>query len=252
MPKPCAVLVVDIGNSYTKCAVVNENATSAINELPTKALTLTSVCNTLLTADKVNHAIVGNVAAPEVAATVVAAIEHKYQIKPYRISKATKYPFAFLDDTDPMTVGEDLKALAAFLVQKHATAVGFSFGTAAAGILVANKTLAGAAIAPGLSMGIHALTNKTAQIGAKINVPIHSQLRLGTNARDALAAGAYHLRAGFVSSFIDASAEALKMQAQALPAYLCGHEAQAVERTQLVPDAILRGYFGIYTHNCAR
>lgn len=228
---------------------MNENATTAINELPTKALTLSTVCDTLLKAPAVSHAIVGNVAAPEAAATVVAAIEHKYQIKPYRITRDTRYPFGFINNLDPMTVGEDLKALATFLVSQHQTAVGFSFGTAAAGILVANKTLAGAAIAPGLSMGIAALTHKTAQIGCNFNVPIHSQVCLGTNARDALAAGAYHLRAGFVSSFIKACAEALHIQAQALPAYLCGHEAQAVAHAQLVPDAILCGYYLIYLHN---
>lgn len=245
------VVVIDVGNSFTKVALTQEAGTARVRELPTGRATPEAVAALLpeLRRGGPVHAIVGNVAAKECGDAAAAAVRRRYGAEPYRLAPCTRFPFAFAPGIDPAAVGEDLKALAAFCAARGPRAAGFSFGTASAAVLVADGALLGAAVAPGISMGVDAVCARTAGAGSALGVQVHGRTVIGLNARDALAAGAFHMRAGFVASFVREGAKALGAAAADLPAFVCGHDAQDVPGAVLANDAVVRGYRLIYLHN---
>lgn len=197
------ILVVDIGNSYTKIGIFEkekENTTSIILFPTDIKINQKALAQKMKAFKKYNikHSIVGSV-VPKAKPTYFKVIKKMFNIEPYYINETTKYSF-LIDESPNKELGDDLKALSEYCVSVNKDCIGISFGTAIASVYLKNNSLVGVSIAAGLGFGLNKLIEK-ASLLKKSKIDKFSSNFFGTNTISALESGINNLRSGFAYNF---------------------------------------------------
>lgn len=197
------ILVVDVGNSYTKIGVYEKDKekSSLIVLFPTiRKLNMTKLTSKIKVFKKYNikHSIVGSV-VPNIKSVFLKTIKKVFDIEPYFINENSMFSFT-MDETPKKELGDDLKALCEYCVSVNKNSIGISFGTAIAAVYLKDKHLQGVSITAGLGFGLDKLIEK-ASLLKKNKINKFSLSSYGTNTISALESGINNLRSGFVNNF---------------------------------------------------
>lgn len=197
------ILVIDIGNSYIKIGLFDQND-KLLNKYLFKTNThfTKNFLNELLLNQfgkyKVSYSIIGSV-VPKQTNNFIRSIKEIFNIEPYLLNKNTKTSFT-MKNVKREDIGDDIIALAEYCYRQNRTSIGVSFGTAAFALYLKDGDLVGAAIAPGIGTSFTKLLDKASLINID-NINKKSNLNYGTNTSEALEAGFNIIRSGFVMAF---------------------------------------------------
>lgn len=244
------VLIIDIGNSFSKIAVVKQNLIykkiliqneKEINNSKIKLIIekYKNVC--------FHGSIIGSV-SPKLTKIFYKSIQKILGIEPYLINKKTKINFS-LPKISIKKIGQDILALSEYCVNKNKNAVGFCFGTAIFGILIKNKKLVGASISIGLNKNLEALNLNTKLI-KKVETKKINKIYWGTDTKSALLSGIYHYSIGFMNNFYRNAKNYLKTNK--IYSVVSGGQITKIKTDfnyELNRNAILLGYNLIYWNN---
>lgn len=244
------VLIIDIGNSYSKIAIAKKNLIykkvliQNEKEINNKKIKLIiqkykNVC--------FHGSIIGSV-VPKLTKIFYETIQKHLGIKPYLINKKTKLNFQ-LPKLSINKIGQDILALCQYSVDKNKNAISFCFGTAIFGILIKNKNLIGVSIIIGLMKNLEALNLNTELIN-QIKIKKVKKINWGINTRSALASGLYHYAIGFMNNFYKTAKNYLKTDK--IYSVISGGEIIKLKTDfnyELNYNAILLGYNLIYWMN---
>lgn len=244
------VLIIDIGNSYSKVAIAKNNLIykkkiiKNENQVNFKKiyLIIKSYKNNLF-----HGSIIGSV-NPKLTKIFYKTVQKSLGIEPYLINKKTKINFS-LPEISIKKIGQDILALSEYCVNKNKNAIGFCFGTAIFGILIKNKKLVGASISIGLSKNLEALNLNTRLI-EKVETKKINKISWGTDTRSALLSGIYHYAIGFMNNFYRNAKNYLKTDK--IYSVISGGQITKMKTDfnyELNKNAILLGYNLIYWNN---
>lgn len=198
------IIVVDIGNSYIKIAIVN-NKLNVLNKIMFKTserITNRYIFKKLRTISQninIDGAIIGSVVS-HVTNKFYKNIKKMFDISSFLIDQDDiKLSFRF-NLPNKKTIGQDLLALSEYCSLKNKNAVGFSFGTAIFAILLVNNEFLGASIAPGIGTSFHEFINRVHMIDVT-DIDKRKLTFFGDNTISALESGVNNIRSGFVNSF---------------------------------------------------
>lgn len=244
------VLVVDIGNSYSKIAIVKKKIICKKKIIKNEKNINTNKIKSIIKIYKdnlFNGSIIGSV-YPKLTKLFYKAIKEILGIKAYVISKKTKLNFT-LSKTSITKVGQDILALCEYSVSKSKNVIAFCFGTAIFGILIKNKKLIGSSISIGLNKNLEALNLNTKLI-KKVKIQKIKKANWGTDTKSALLSGVYHYALGFMNNFYKAAKNYLKTEK--IYTVISGGEITKLNTDfnyELNYNAILLGYNLIYWMN---
>lgn len=249
------VLVIDIGNSYTKIAACKDNLVLKKYEL---------LSNDNINVELISQILKNNFIKFQFSGSIIGSVVNKYKkifinaiksifnLKPYLINNHTLYTFKVNKKIQIKNVGDDILALATFCNSLSKDGIGFSFGSSIFGILVVDNEFIGASITMGLTNTVNSLIQNIDLIKkTKINVFNKTPL-IGTNTVSALEDGIYHMRNGFVNSFYNSYIQKYKLNSKYLNCVLTGYEANIINANfnyHIERNAILLGYYFIYLFN---
>lgn len=246
------ILVVDIGNSYTKMGIfdMQKNISEKIIMFETKKIIYKKFIFSKFSEFinfNITDIIVGSV-VPKIKDKIIESIKIFFDVNPYLINENTKFSFN-IDNNIRKEIGDDLLALSEFCVSKSNDAVGFSFGTAISSVHLENKKLSGVFISPGISFGLNFLMRRASLIGEqKINK--NSNIFFGNNTKKSLEAGVNNLRRGIVLSSVYSVIDKNKSNPYCL---ISGGEASKIDpvdfKYEINKEAILLGFKMIYELN---
>ncbi|WP_033159884.1 type III pantothenate kinase [Mycoplasmoides alvi] len=248
------VLVIDIGNSYTKFALFNINDEIFFSfSYPTKIIStknnfLFQILKQKLKSINIDSIILGSV-VPKLNSFFIKTFKEKLLLTPHVINKKTKFIFKLSSDMKLNEIGNDILAFATYCAFKNKNVIGFSFGTALVAILINNNVLKGVSIVSGLKTSLDALVDKTALINIK-NLELSKNFDYGHDTLTALNSGIYHFKNGFMSSFYNMALKTIK--SNELLIILTGFEASNSElnfKYVIDKNAILIGYYLIHKTN---
>lgn len=244
------VLIIDIGNSFCKIAIVKQNLIykkiliqneKEINNQKIK-LIIEKYKNVYF-----HGSIIGSV-VPKLTKIFYELIQKILGIKPYLINKKTKLNFQ-LPKLSIKKIGQDILALCQYSVNKNKNAISFCFGTAIFAILIKNKNLIGVSISIGLMKNLESL-NLNAELINKIEIKKVKKTNWGITTRTALESGLYHYATGFMNSFYKTAKNYLKTDK--IYSVISGGEIVNLETDfnyELNYNAVLLGYNLIYWMN---
>lgn len=244
------VLVIDIGNSYSKIAIAKQNL--IYKKIIIKNEKKVNFKKIKLIIEKYKSiifhgSIIGSV-VPKLTKIFYELIQKILGIKPYLINKKTKLNF-HLSKLSIKKIGQDILALSEYCSSKNENTIGFCFGTAIFAILIKNKNLIGASISIGLIKNLEAL-NLNTELIKKIKINKVTKINWGITTKSALASGIYHYAIGFMNSFYEASKNYLKTDK--IYSVVSGGEITKIKTNfdyELNKNAILLGYSLIYWNN---
>ncbi|WP_027124235.1 type III pantothenate kinase [Mycoplasmoides pirum] len=248
------VLVIDVGNSYTKIAILNDKKKILKKiTLLTKNIKSTNyvkkIIKTYFNNKHLRYGILGSVVLDK-NLFFINAFE-KNELKLYLINKKTKFNFEFDKKIKEKEVGNDILALATYCSYKAKNVLGFSFGTATVAILLINNVFKGASIISGLKINVESLFSRTYLIN-KIQFDFRKKNLLGNDTRTAIESGLSNLKNGFVSYLYDSVKSLYKFKCKNLMCIVCGHDINKLNvnfKYIKNNDAILIGYFLILKIN---
>lgn len=244
------ILIIDIGNSYSKLAIAKNNLiykkTIIKNEQKLKfkkiELIIEKYKNICF-----HGSIIGSV-VPKLTKIFYETIQKHLGIKPYLINKKTKLNFQ-LPKLSINKIGQDILALCQYSVNKNKNAISFCFGTAIFAILIENRKLIGVSISIGLMKNLEALNLNTKLIN-RIKIEKVKKINWGATTKSALASGLYHYAIGFMNSFYINAKNYLKTDK--IYSVISGGEITELKTNfnyELNYNAILLGYNLIYWMN---
>lgn len=244
------VLVIDIGNSYSKIAIAKNSLvykkTIIKNE---KKLDFKKIRLIIEKYKNVYfHGVIIGSVVPKLTKIFCEAVKEIIGIQPYLINKKTKLNFQ-LPKLSINKIGQDILALCQYSVNKNENAISFCFGTAIFAILIKNKNLIGVSISIGLMKNLESL-NLNAELINKIKVKKVKKNNWGITTRTALESGLYHYAVGFMNSFYKTAKNYLKTDK--IYSVISGGETVNLETNfnyELNYDAVLLGYNLIYWMN---
>lgn len=244
------VLIIDIGNSYSKIAVAKHNLIYKKKIIKNENKIDFEKIYTVIKTYKNNlfhGSIIGSV-NPKLTKIFYEIVKEILGIEAYLINKKTKINFC-LPEIPIKKIGQDILALSEYCVKKNKNAVGFCFGTAIFGILIKNKKLIGSSISIGLKKNLEALNLNTKLI-EKVETKKINKIYWGTDTKSALLSGLYHYALGFMNSFYKVSKNYLKNKK--IYSVVSGGEIIKIKTDfnyELNNNAILMGYSLIYWNN---
>lgn len=240
------IIAVDIGNSATKLAVV-ENAkvespvvlaNEHIDHIPVELKTVTEY----LAKQRVKPVVICSVAA-SICEKVVRAVELATDAEPFVIGDKIPLPLA-LDLADPETVGHDRVVAAAMAYARMENAVVVAdFGTAVTIDCVnADGVFLGGAILPGLKIGARGLASSTAALPL-VDGPAVPATPWGRDTREAIATGLLFGAAGALREIVERYATELGSWPEVI---LTGGDAAVIAKhcdfvKAVVPELLLMG-----------
>lgn len=244
------ILVVDIGNSYIKIGLFDNDKLLHKYLFKTSTHCTKKFLNDLLITQfgkyKVSHSIIGSV-VPKQTSNFVRSIKDIYKIDPYLLSNKTKTSFS-MQNVSRKEVGDDIIALAEYCYKKSKTSIGVSFGTAVFALYIENGELLGAAIGPGIGTSFNELLNKASLINIK-NLNKDSNLIHGNDTISSLEAGFNILRSGFVMAFYHNIKNKNKKDIYCVISGGEAHELNVDFNYEIDENAILLGFKNIYDLN---
>lgn len=246
------IFVADIGNSYSKIAILDSDL-NVLSKVYIK--TLPFFTNSYLKQQFMNlkqdHKVVGSIIGSVVERhTKVFARMAKsvFNVDSYLINQDTLLNFT-MNNVKTNEVGQDILALAQYCSYKNPNSIGFSFGTAMFGLCLYNNNLEGVSISIGLGTSVETLINRVEKLkGAEINKTKNTFY--GIDTLSSLESGINNLRSGFVSNFYG---RAIKTHnASNFYCVLSGGEAHKIDvdiNYEINVNAILIGYAIIFFDN---
>lgn len=244
------ILIIDIGNSYSKIAIAKNNLIYKKTIIKNKQKVEFKKIELIIEKYKnvcFHGSIIGSV-FPKLTKIFYEIIQKHLGIKPYLISKKTKLNFQ-LPKLSINKIGQDILALCQYSVNKNKNAISFCFGTAIFAILIKNKNLIGVSISIGLMKNLEALNLNTELIN-QIKIEKVKKINWGITTKSALASGLYHYAIGFMNSFYINAKNYLKTEK--IYSVISGGEITELKTNfnyELNYNAILLGYNLIYWMN---
>jgi type III pantothenate kinase len=205
------IIAIDIGNTRTRIAVVEdrkiiESSAAPTGELTAVAETLRQFRGEYFTQGRMPIAICSVV--PKVCESVCDMISRQFDIEPLVIGKKVPLPLK-LNLKDETTVGTDRVVAAAMAFERMGKAVAVaSFGTAITIDCVNDEgVFLGGVIMPGLQMSARALAEQTAQLPlVELKTP---ETSWGRNTEEAISAGILYGAAGALREIVERFAVSL-------------------------------------------
>lgn len=247
------IIVVDIGNSYIKIAIVNSNL-NVLNKLmfkTTEKISKRFISKKLLSLSEninIDGAIIGSVVS-HITNKFFCLIKKIFNVTPFLIDQENvKVSFKF-NLPNKKTIGQDLLALSEYCSLKNKNAVGFSFGTAIFAVLLIENEFLGASIAPGIGTSFDEFINRVHMIDV-INLNKKELTFFGDNTIKALESGVNNIRSGFVNSFYKQAK--LKVENQTMACIISGGECHDIisDFDYIIDEnAIIIGFASIFFLN---
>ena len=240
------IIAVDIGNSKTRLALVEERKVSAPRQLanadvarfPTELIALYNEIGR----QKIKPVVICSV-VPEICRQVERAVRHVTESEPLVIGRKIPLPIP-LDLSDATTVGHDRVLAAAMAHERMETAVVVAdFGTAVTiDCVSAEGVFLGGAILPGLRLSAYALSSYTAALPL-IEKPVVPATVWGRNTAEAISAGIVFGAIGALREIVERYATRLGRWPEVI---LTGGDAELIAKhcdfaKAVVPDLLLMG-----------
>lgn len=246
------ILIVDIGNSFTKIGLYSicSNKSKKIVIFKTKKrINEKEIFNEFkkFNSWKINHCILG---------CVVKGLKNKYKVllkkffdvSTYTINKNTIVSFG-VEKKIKEKLGDDLMALAEYCSSINQDIVGFSFGTAIATIFIKNNKLIGVSISPGIGFSLEFFLSKI-KLYEYSKISKNKNYFFGLDNKQALESGVNNLRRGYVIGIMEYVKIKYKRDFFCL---ITGGESFKINPVYfewlLNPEAILLGFKYIYIVN---
>lgn len=249
------ILIIDVGNSYTKFGIseVFKDHIERIEIFKTNKRAnmndLEKIFDSFFN-EKINCVVLGSV-VPDLKHKYINLCKTKIGVCPYTINKKTKFSFSLNDDIRSQ-IGDDLLALAQYCSQYNKNIIGFSFGTSIAAIYLKNNNLEGVLISPGLSFGLSHLINNASMINEN-KISLNSKNIFGNTTRKSLEAGIYNLKKGIITSAMSIFSDEEKKELRCI---ISGGEASNIDfvdfKYKINKEAILLGFKEIYLLNVGK
>lgn len=247
------IIVVDIGNSYIKIAIVNDklNVLRKLMFKTSERITNRFISKNLMNLSKdinISGAIIGSVVS-HITNKFFKTINKMFNVTSFLIDQENvKLSFKF-NLPNKKTIGQDLLALSEYCSLKNKNAVGFSFGTAIFGILLIDNEFLGASIAPGIGTSFDEFINRVHMIEVT-DLDKKKLTFFGDDTIKALESGVNNIRTGFVDSFYKQAK--LKVSNQELACIISGGECHDIVsdfKYIIDENAIIIGFANIFFLN---
>lgn len=252
------ILAIDIGNTNITIGGFDEDSLDFVARISTDSAKTSDeyaslIVNTLslydINKDEIEGAIISSV-VPPLNSVIKNALRFVYGVEPILVGPGIKTGINIHCD-NPVSVGSDL--ICACVAAHHiygSPSLIVDMGTATKIMVMnGNGAFIGAAIVPGVNMGLKALSEKTSQL-PQVGLDEPKSV-IGKNTVDCMRSGVVFGNASMVDGMIDRFSEAI---GEELPVYATGGLASAIIRhckhnITLDENMVLKGLNILYKKN---
>lgn len=202
------VAIFDIGNSYTKLVIFNNNNKICAHKNFITHKLNTKLISSLLVENKIRKIVVGSVVINKDVEIIDLA--KLLNIEIVNITKNHFWNSGFKTSCSKDEIGLDILALSFFLSKTNKEFVAISFGTLTFACLYYNNSLLGVAIAPNFNLNNYENFSKASLI-SDVKINLNKKIAFGKNTNASISSGVIHYYCGFIESIYKAATSYIKI-----------------------------------------
>lgn len=200
--------VFDIGNSYTKLVIFDNNDKVLKHQnFLTNKLLIKSISD-LLTAKKIKKIVIGSVVLNK--SDEIIDLAKSLNINVFNISKKHFWNRGFKTLCSKKEIGLDILSLSFFLSRSNNEFLAISFGTLTFACLYYNNCLKGVSIAPNFNLNNYEEFSKVSLIN-DVEIKLNKKMDFGKDTNSAILSGVIHYYCGFIESLYKEATSNIKI-----------------------------------------